>query len=194
MFTFNNNNRRQIANPPSYGPSIPVQSGYWHNQGIGGPGSAAQRSAQQLESNQQDWFNRHNVSGRSPFDRQQVGRPRRRANQSGVMLRPGINYQIGGGRQLNPLAASRRRMINHMAGQALMGTSMRSAQKPFMGRGLSLDEGTQASAIPTVARALNQANLASRAQPLADYLQDSAYGLQQRQIRNQALQPLYDMI
>ena len=71
---------------------------------------------------------------------------------------------------------------------------MRNAQKPYMGRGMSLDEGTQANAIPRVSDALGSAAYSSRVQPLFDYLANQQFGLRQQQLRNAQLSPLLSML
>jgi hypothetical protein len=87
-----------------------------------------------------------------------------------------------------------RRMTNKAVNAAFINADPRNAQKQFMGRGLSLDEGTLAAAIPRMSQAYGDAAYSSMVQPLFDYLADQTHNLQQQRLQVQKLSPLLGLL
>ena len=170
--------------PGPYSPPVPAGVGSAHSP-TGGPNAAA---ALANYMNQQRAIATRNKFGgrfdqRGFFRRNQFETPRRR-----------ISEAVGGAypRAALPLYPpdSIRRMTNRAVDDAFTMADMRNAQKRFAGRGLSMDEGTQAAAAPMVAGALSQAAQASMVNPLFDYLDNQRFALQQQDLRNQQLRLL----
>lgn len=77
--------------------------------------------------------------------------------------------------------ASIQRMANREFGRAMADADPRLAQKQFMGRGLSLDAGTLASATPQIADGRMRALLSRHVMPLADQMQNQQFLLDGQQ-------------
>ena len=165
--------------PGPYGPSIPV--------GTEGPNQAGAISRFMQQHRQREAASKY--GGR--FDQRGVfGRDRISHHPSGRRL---PTSPFGGLMATSPPVVEDQRirdMTNRSFNDAMINADFRHAQKPFMGRGLSLDEGTLAAAFPAVSRAYQNAAYASMAQPLFDYLGDQAYNLQQQRLNVQKLSPL----
>ena len=169
-----------------FGSSTPVAPGWWHSGGAGGPTQAA---------NINQWKNRRQQSvmqqsrGRSAFF-QYPGQSSRRLGvkrSQGVQPVPFMRRPSYGG--LFTQGAIQRNS-NRLFDRSMEAASMRAAQKQFMGRGFSLDDGTAAAATPQVARGLAGAVGARYQQPLMDYLQDQQHRLGRRQVTMQNISPL----
>jgi hypothetical protein len=81
------------------------------------------------------------------------------------------------------------RASNRAFNQAMIDADSLAAQKQSLGRGLSLDAGTYANAVPQIAAAIQQASLARRELPMQDWLANLAYGRQSRNMRNAEISP-----
>ena len=181
--------------------SVPVARGSWHSPGTDGPGQAAQLgqyiNSQRMNSMRQQQQGRGNLaraaaappaqSRMNPQGAFAPGLYRPQQQQSG-QVSTGITQEL-----LYPRSHINR-MSNRAFGEALLQADPRAAQKPFMGRGLSLDSGTLAAATPTIAAGLSGAAQAQHVNPLLDQLANEQYMLQGQQLQGQQFMGLANIL
>ena len=157
-----------------HGPSVPVQLGSAHS-GVGGLGYSANLARHINQNLNRDYNRGDRLASLRNRSRQRPQRPGIQPDQS----RSGsASAPVASGGVYSPEVMQR--MRNREVDRAFTAADSRQAQKPFMGRGLSLDAGTMAGATPSIARALSNAAYASRVQPLFDYLQNQQHNIGQR--------------
>ncbi len=86
------------------------------------------------------------------------------------------------------------RASNRAFGQGMLQADALQAQKPFMGRGLSLDQGTLAAATPQIAGGTSQALQARYQLPLQDQLANQAYNLQGQEMQGNQFMGLANLL
>lgn len=168
-----------------YRSSVPVAAGWWHSGGTDGPGQAAQlgqyMNQQKAVQSGQAFGNRlAGLSGRGKNQATQRPRPYIRPPQQPAPS-PVPQQQFTG--LYSP--SHTQRTVNQAFGQAMASADPRMAQKASLGRGLSLDAGTMASAMPQVASGIMNASLAANTIPIQDYLANQQWGLQGQQMQGQ---------
>lgn len=177
--------------------SVPVAAGSWHSGGTDGPSQAAAIGRQMNLNAMKSW--REKYGGRfdhRPFPRSMAVDPRPAYRRPMSPPMQPLTNSVTTSIQPSPLysQAHMQRMSNRAFGEAMSQADPRLAQKALMGRGLSLDQGTLASATPAIANATSQALAARHMMPLADQLNSQNFLLQGQQMQGDEFMGLANIL
>lgn len=177
-----------------YSARVPVAPGSWHVGGAGGPTAAAEMGRHMV-----NFQAAHDRARNGGFNKRiaQMAKPRPAAAPAPVPLqaaaRPPVQVQTAAQQPLYS-AGHTQRMSNRAFGQAMQQADPRYAQQGSMGRGMSLDQGTLASATPGMSEGISNGLMARNVLPLQDALANQQWALQGQQMQGQEFMGLAQLL